>query len=458
MYPMPDQKPLLLAQKGRPTTALAMFPAAYQALMTAALAQVPAESFGALIGTPTESSKIKGASKTGDVWKVIEEIEPVTLLPTTPGLAPDMEQWAALVKRLAGDKDKAGKSILGWFYTDPAIGIFKPRADIMGIADALEAAGSLLLVVNPIADQGAFYVRQDGLFVPTGGFHEVLAKQGAPHAIPWSGEVQGAQGWLEGSHPTNINLGDAALAGYTPVSDDPHASEVPATLHPEATLSPDEPASTVKWDSYPPGSPSALRRTGPATAPLLPLTNDPVQPVPPVHAGPTAPFAHGWVQVTEPVGRTNRTSRRAWLPVLGAVLCIAVVVALVGSTLLQTGANQPPSAIPTPTIQVEITPRPTVALPAAVATTYFPPTPPPTRLPRATLTATAPPATDTPIPTTVPATAPPTITPTITTYVVQEGDTLTSIAQRFGTTIDAIIAANNLPSTVITIGQVLVIP
>jgi LysM repeat protein len=42
--------------------------------------------------------------------------------------------------------------------------------------------------------------------------------------------------------------------------------------------------------------------------------------------------------------------------------------------------------------------------------------------------------------------------------VVQEGDTLTSIAQRFGTTIDAIIAANNLPSTVITIGQVLVIP
>ncbi|HST05817.1 MAG TPA: LysM peptidoglycan-binding domain-containing protein [Chloroflexia bacterium] len=449
---MPDQKPLLLAQKGRPTAAIAMFPVAYQALMTAALAQVPAESFGALIGTPAESRRIKGASKTGEAWKVIEEIEPVTLLPATPGLAPNMEQWAALAKRLAGDKDKAGKSILGWFYTDPAIGIFKPRADIMGIADALGAAGSLLLVVNPIADQGAFYVRQDGLFVPTGGFHEVLAKQGAPHAIPWSGEVQGAQGWLEGSHPTNINLGDAALAGYTPVEGE----------HQEATLSPDEPVSTVKWDSYPPGSPGALRRTGPATAPLPPLTNDPMQPVEPVQAAPTASFAHGWVQVTEPVGRTNRTSRRAWLPVLGAVLSIAVLVALVGSTLLQTGTNQPPPAIPTPTIQTQIAPRPTVALPAAVATAYLTPTLPPTRLPIATLTATAtvPPATDTPTPTTVPATAPPTVTPTptITTYVVQEGDTLTSIAQRFGTTIDAIIAANNLPSTVITIGQMLVIP
>lgn len=55
-----------------------------------------------------------------------------------------------------------------------------------------------------------------------------------------------------------------------------------------------------------------------------------------------------------------------------------------------------------------------------------------------------------------PPTQPP---PTQTTYVVQAGDTVFSIAQRFGVTIPALVAANNIGADYrIYIGQVLVIP
>lgn len=61
--------------------------------------------------------------------------------------------------------------------------------------------------------------------------------------------------------------------------------------------------------------------------------------------------------------------------------------------------------------------------------------------------------TDTPTPTEGPS---PTPTPAI--YVVVEGDTLFSIARKFTTTMDAIIIANNLVGTNLSIGQTLVIP
>lgn len=66
----------------------------------------------------------------------------------------------------------------------------------------------------------------------------------------------------------------------------------------------------------------------------------------------------------------------------------------------------------------------------------------------------------TPVPTVAPGptTAPPP-PPTTQTYVVQPGDTLTKIAQQFGTTVQAIAQANNIVNVnLIYVGQVLTIP
>lgn len=88
--------------------------------------------------------------------------------------------------------------------------------------------------------------------------------------------------------------------------------------------------------------------------------------------------------------------------------------------------------------------------------------PSPTASPRATPVITPAP-TETPAPTPPPETPVPTATPAPPppqrTYVVQEGDSLALIAQQFGTTVEAIQAANGIADPdVLTVGQVLVIP
>lgn len=46
----------------------------------------------------------------------------------------------------------------------------------------------------------------------------------------------------------------------------------------------------------------------------------------------------------------------------------------------------------------------------------------------------------------------------LTTYIVKSGDSLWSIAQKYNTTVDDIIKVNNLKSTLLSIGQTLLIP
>lgn len=111
--------------------------------------------------------------------------------------------------------------------------------------------------------------------------------------------------------------------------------------------------------------------------------------------------------------------------------------------LVGTGARSPspsPSAAsedasPTATPSARPTPSPSPS-----------PTPDPTASPTATPGVTPVPPAATPVPTPV-------------TYVVQEGDTLAEIAQRFGTTVEALQVANDIedPNEII-IGDVLVIP
>ncbi|MBK8902280.1 MAG: LysM peptidoglycan-binding domain-containing protein [Anaerolineaceae bacterium] len=51
-----------------------------------------------------------------------------------------------------------------------------------------------------------------------------------------------------------------------------------------------------------------------------------------------------------------------------------------------------------------------------------------------------------------------TATPQVTIHIVQRGDTLYSIARRYGSTVDAVKAANGLTNNNIHPGQQLVIP
>lgn len=78
----------------------------------------------------------------------------------------------------------------------------------------------------------------------------------------------------------------------------------------------------------------------------------------------------------------------------------------------------------------------------------------PTRIPLPTFTATP---TVTPTPTAVPAT--PTPTPSaVRIHVVRSGETLSRIAAQYGVTVQAIMEANDLTSTLIVPGQELIIP
>jgi LysM repeat protein len=135
---------------------------------------------------------------------------------------------------------------------------------------------------------------------------------------------------------------------------------------------------------------------------------------------------------------------------------LGAAAAVVGAAAVTASATGALDAIrfdapPTDAAPPSATPRPT-AVPAVGGPSPRPPvataTPSPTEAPTAT-----------PRPRRSPAEATPTPAPEPRTYVVQQGDTLAAIAARFGTSVEALQAANGIDDTdVILIGQVLVIP
>jgi LysM repeat protein len=148
-------------------------------------------------------------------------------------------------------------------------------------------------------------------------------------------------------------------------------------------------------------------------------------------------------------GRARRASTGPLLAVgvaglalgIGGVVVASGVVDGLGGPAGGASSAVPPSPTPTPS------PSPT-----PTATPSPSPTPTPTQSPSPTPAAT-------PQPTSAPTAAPPPPPPPQQTYVVQEGDTLAAIAQRFGTSVSALQSANGIedPDEII-IGQVLVIP
>lgn len=149
-------------------------------------------------------------------------------------------------------------------------------------------------------------------------------------------------------------------------------------------------------------------------------------------------------------GIAGRARRPRSMLVVGAGAAVGAT-AIGTAALAMSGAlarDADPSSVPTQVAVATQRPSPTQrATPSALSPTA---TPAPTTAPTIAPTAT-------PAPTPV-ATAVPTPVPQ-QTYTVVAGDTLALIAQRFGTTVEALLAANDIddPNT-INVGQVLVIP
>jgi LysM repeat protein len=137
------------------------------------------------------------------------------------------------------------------------------------------------------------------------------------------------------------------------------------------------------------------------------------------------------------------TSARRWLVAGGvAAFGVAAAATAVGGGFNGLVANRSPGAsVP----DVATNPSPSVS-PQGTAQPTLEPTDAPTE----------PPASPTPRATQKPTEAP--ASEAQQTYTVKEGDTLSTIATRFGSSVAAIQAANGLDSDVINVGQVLVIP
>jgi LysM repeat protein len=148
------------------------------------------------------------------------------------------------------------------------------------------------------------------------------------------------------------------------------------------------------------------------------------------------------------VAQRSSVGSRWGLGAAAAVVGAAAVTASATGALDRFGLGAAPSGTAAPTD----TPTPPTQ-PAIGGPSPRPPLATPTPLP------TIPPPTATPIQTRSPRAPTPTPAPQARTYVVQSGDTLAAIAVRFGTSVEAIQAANGIADTdVILIGQVLVIP
>jgi len=140
----------------------------------------------------------------------------------------------------------------------------------------------------------------------------------------------------------------------------------------------------------------------------------------------------------------------------GTVFRGSLLALLVASVLALWLLIEPPGLPGGEAGEEAVLPLPTIT-PAALTS----PTPTPSATPTATPTATPSP---TPSPTPE-ATPSPTLTPTpepppFIEYEVQSGDTLSSIAQAFGTTVDELVRINGLASqeVIISVGQKLLVP
>jgi LysM repeat protein len=468
-----DEDSGLFLKKGNPAgnTLVVVQRQAYARVTQASVERMPWETSGVLLGAAHSTAD-------GRELVIISDAVPLSLVALGKGAAPNAEEWKSLKARLA-DPDNTDLHIVGWFYCDPGIGLFQPRTDVTTIQQAF-APDSLLLLVNPSSEDGAFYVSKGDDLAPTGGYYEELPAVGAESVLKWSGDIKGALEWLRQyvtASQDNTAAGPGALSyGVTTASELPSSllsTEVLPTTAPTAPLDRWAMSSMVAVSD----EPDVMR---PPAAPALPKERKTswrmiligtialvaivitaglgASPFGSSQDGSDKQIAPQVSQTITPVGSTGSPG--------GSIPSGGSTGQLASATPPGSGAVLPPAS---PTRDATATTAAT-STPTSTHTTVPTGTPtpvPPSPTATSTLTPVPPTATSTPVPPSPtftrvpprPTIAPPTPTrPTVIYYTVRPGDSLFVIAQRYGTTIDAIRAANNLPGTAIYSGQVLVIP
>jgi LysM repeat protein len=149
-------------------------------------------------------------------------------------------------------------------------------------------------------------------------------------------------------------------------------------------------------------------------------------------------------------GRARDVASLGPLAALGAGIVVAGVGAVAIASAVGDGEVGATASSSTPEATTRLLPSPSEAARQTAE---------PTQMPTPSASPTATPPLVTPAPTVAPTQAPSPTPAPAQTYTVQQGDTLAAIAERFGTSVAAIQAANGIddPDSVL-IGQVLVIP
>jgi hypothetical protein len=186
-----------LARKGRPKSAvrIIMYPQAYAGLMELVRGGMPVETAGLLVGTLQEQG--------GYTWLWVRSVEPLSVGYEGLHLGFDPARVASVRDAIA-----AGSSPrpVGWFYSDPGLGVFAPRLNLREVHQAFGPGLPVMLVVNPSTEQGVFLAWRGEDFVPAGGYYEALPHEGAEPTIPWGGGLPANWRWL--SESTGLVPGD----------------------------------------------------------------------------------------------------------------------------------------------------------------------------------------------------------------------------------------------------------
>ncbi len=145
-------------------------------------------------------------------------------------------------------------------------------------------------------------------------------------------------------------------------------------------------------------------------------------------------------------------NNRQWSILIVLILVNYIVFSSLITFLMESNKPVPtPTRTPLPTFTVTLTRTPTQPPPSPTATLVFPPTSTPTTEP--------PPEPPTPVPP-PPADTPAPLPPRTerTTHVVQAGESLSVIAAHYGVSVNSIQWLNGLTSSIIHVGQELIIP